>query len=72
MKENLNDPKSVESTCMNGGPEQTAPCIEGMVGLYINHNGSLKPARELCAKLEVSNRRTCYGTVETYAGLFRS
>jgi hypothetical protein len=42
-----------------------------MVGLYINHSGSLEPARELCAELEVSNQRTCYGTVETYAGLFR-
>jgi hypothetical protein len=32
MKENLNDPKLVESTCMRGEPEQTAPCIVGMTG----------------------------------------
>jgi plastocyanin len=72
MKENMNDPKFVEATCMSGGPQQVVPCVEGMVGLYINHSGSLEPARELCAELEVSNQRTCYGTVETYAGLFRS
>jgi plastocyanin len=72
MKENMNDPKFVEATCMSGGPEQIAPCIEGMVGLYINHYGSLKPARELCAGLQTSNRRACYGTVEAYADLFRS
>jgi plastocyanin len=72
MKENLNDPKFVESTCMKGEPEQTAPCIEGMVGLFINHYGSLEPARELCAGLQTSNRRTCYGTVEAHSSLFRS
>ena len=71
MKENLNDPKSVESTCMNGDPEQTAPCIEGMVGLYINHYGSLEPARELCTRLEPASRRTCYGSVAAYKSLFR-
>ncbi len=72
MKENMNDPKFVEAICKSGGPQQVAPCVEGMVGLYINHNGSLEPARELCAELEVSNRRTCYGTVEAYAGLFKT
>ena len=71
MKENLNDPKLVESTCTKGEPEQTKPCIEGMVGLYINHHGSLEPASELCARLETSNRPACYGTVKANSGLFR-
>jgi plastocyanin len=71
MKENLNDPKLVESVCMNGEDEQTAPCIEGMTGLYINHHGSLEPARELCTRLEKPNRRACYGAVEAHSGLFR-
>ena len=70
MKENLNDPKLVESVCMNGENEQTAPCIEGMAGLYINHHGSLEPARELCTKLEKPNRRACYDAVQAHASLF--
>jgi plastocyanin len=70
MKENLNDPKLVESVCMNGEDEQTAPCIEGMTGLYINHHGSLEPARELCTRLEKPNRPACYDAVKAHASLF--
>ena len=71
MKENLNDRELVESVCMEGEPDQTAPCIEGMAGLYINHHGSLEPARDLCARLEKSNRSACYDSVEVHSGLFR-
>jgi plastocyanin len=71
MKENLNDPKLVESVCMDGEPEETAPCIEGMAGLYINHHGSLEPARDLCASLEASNRPACYDAVKAHSSLFR-
>ncbi len=70
MKENLNDPKFVESICMGGEPEQREPCIEGMTGLYISHTGALEPARGLCARLEPINRPACYGTVEELSGLF--
>ncbi|MDF2702257.1 MAG: hypothetical protein K0S10_1201 [Rubrobacteraceae bacterium] len=71
MKENLNDPKLVESVCMNGEDGQTAPCIEGMTGLYINHHGSLEPARELCSRLEKPNRPACYDAIAADASLFR-
>ena len=71
MKENLNDPGLVESVCMNGEPEQTAPCVEGMAGLYVNHHGSLEPARDLCAGLKKSNRPACYASVEAHAGFFK-
>ena len=70
MKENLNDPGFVESTCTGGDPEQREPCIKGMTALYIIHNGSLEPARGLCARLEPSKRAACYGTVEAHSGLF--
>ena len=72
MKENLNDPKLVETVCMNGEDEQTAPCIEGMTSLYINHHGSLEPARELCSKLEKPNRPACYDAIAANASLFRN
>ena len=71
MKENLNDPKLVETVCMNGEDEQTAPCIEGMTSLYINHHGSLEPARELCSRLEKPNRPACYDAIAADASLFR-
>lgn len=70
MKENLNDPEFVESTCMGGEPEQREPCVQGMTALYISHEGALEPARGLCAKLEPSNRGACYGTVEAHSSLF--
>ncbi len=72
MKENINDPKLVESVSMGGESEQVGPCIEGMVALYINHHGSLEPARALCDQLEVSNRQTCYDSVESNSKLFSS
>ena len=73
IKDNLNDPKLVEATCMEGEegePGQTAPCIAGMAGLYVNHYGSLEPARELCARLKKRNRPACYTSVEAHSDLF--
>jgi len=63
MKENVNDPKLVESVCTGGDPERKKPCVEGMVGMYINHHGALEPARELCGRLETPDRGTCHETV---------
>jgi plastocyanin len=70
MKENLNEPGFVESTCTNGAPGQTQPCIQGMTALYISHHGSLEPARELCGRLEPSNQPACYATVKAHTSLF--
>ena len=70
MKENLDDPKLVESVCEKGDPGQTEPCVEGMASLYTNHHGALEPARELCGRLEVSNREACLGTVRAMAPMF--
>ena len=72
MKENLNDPMPVESDCTGGGPERQKPCVEGMVGLYINHHGALHPARDLCGRLETPNRDTRHETVRSRAPLFDS
>lgn len=71
MKTNLNDPELVESVCTKGKPGQRAPCITGMAELYINHHGSLEPAKDLCAGLEKPNRRACYGAAQAHANLFK-
>ncbi len=72
MKENMGDPKFVESTCAKGKPGQVAQCIRGMVGLYINHHASIEPARTLCERLEPSNQPTCYAQVDSRAHRFRT
>ncbi len=72
IKENINDPKPIESLCLGGEAEQVGPCIDGMVTLYIFHHGSLDPARDLCDELEVSNRQTCYDSVKFNSKLFSS
>lgn len=70
IKENINNPKFVEKICMKGDSKETAACIGGMIGLYINHYGSLEPARKLCEQLEDSNRQTCNSSVQASSGLF--
>ncbi|MDQ4064271.1 MAG: hypothetical protein M3122_10435, partial [Actinomycetota bacterium] len=72
MKENINDPKLVESACEKGGPEQVEPCVKGLVSLYINHHGSPEPARELCSRLEESSQQACQGAIESHTKRFSS
>ena len=72
MKENIKDPKFVESIYMGGRSDQIEPCVEGMVGLYINHHGSLEPAKELCGLLKDSNQQACYNSIESNSRLFSS
>ena len=72
MKENINDPKLAESACESGDPEQVEPCIDGLASLYTSHYGSAESTRELCAHLEDSNQRACYGSVESYSKRFSS
>lgn len=70
IKENINTPKFVEKVCMSNKSTQVNSCIDGMVGLFINHHGSLEPARKLCEQLEPSNRQTCYFSIQSSSGLF--
>lgn len=70
IKENINFPKFVEGICMSGEASEVSNCISGMVGLLINHYGSLSPVRELCGELEPSNKKTCAFSVQLNSGLF--
>ncbi len=70
IKENVNNPKFVEKVCMSNKIAQVDACIDGMVGLYINHYGSLDPAKVLCEQLESSNQQTCYKSVQASSRLF--
>jgi hypothetical protein len=72
IKENINNPKYVESVCMNSPTSQRANCITGMIGLYINHFGSLEPAKALCPQLESKNQKACQDTIQFSSSLFAS
>ena len=70
IKENINTPKIVEKICERNKPAQVIPCVEGMIDLYINHYGSLEPAKALCEQLEISNQQTCNDSVQSSSELF--
>ncbi|OGE86050.1 MAG: hypothetical protein A3J48_01090 [Candidatus Doudnabacteria bacterium RIFCSPHIGHO2_02_FULL_46_11] len=70
IKENINNPNLVEIVCGNGESSQNVPCISGLVSLYINHYGSLEPAKGLCKSLKFFNRQTCREEIEKNSTLF--
>lgn len=72
MKENMSDPKFVESTCAKGEPRQVAQCIGGMVNMYTVHHAAIEPGLALCSRLETSNQQTCYSTVELVSDWFKT
>jgi hypothetical protein len=41
-----------------------------MAALCVSHSVALEPAKELCVRLDPSNRPACYDTVEAYLSLF--
>lgn len=71
MKENSNNPKFVESICMSD-KNGTEACIDGLVGLYINHFGGLDEAKILCNKLEKANQPICEQTIVSRKGFFQN
>jgi hypothetical protein len=70
MKENINDVKFVERTCMSAPALKVGSCIEGMTGLYINHYSSILSAQKMCAQLEEENQEFCYNTITSRSALF--
>lgn len=71
MKQNINQPLRVEGICESGSKKQEKPCIVGMVGLYINHYGSYKPAQEMCETVKDQHKDLCFDAVESYLKLFQ-
>jgi hypothetical protein len=70
IKFNIEKPKFVEEICMSGTPEQVPRCIKGMVDLYINHFGSIEPAKQLCPRLKEPNHEACDQLVKSRSELF--
>ncbi len=72
MKENLDDPKFVESVCGDNATADKRPCVRGMVSLRINHHGSAEPAREMCGRLEPSNEAACLIAIQAMSPMFEA
>jgi hypothetical protein len=70
MKENINNPKFVEDICMKGDWWETDKCIQGMTSIYINHFGSLDPAKKLCPILEKKNQKPCQQIIDAEKSKF--
>lgn len=70
IKENIDNPKFVEKVCESGKKSQVQECINGMIDLYINHYGSLQPAKDLCLTLNKKNIKTCYDSIQFSSSLF--
>lgn len=59
IKENISQPKIVEDACMTTKPNQIPFCVDGFVGLYLNHYNSVDKAYQLCDTLQESNQKAC-------------
>ena len=59
MLKNLSSTNFVESLCTREGAEQKA-CINGILGGYISHYGSLDKAEVLCKSFKPNNEQLCY------------
>jgi hypothetical protein len=71
IKENISNPQFVESMCMTAEAKQIPYCIDGMIGLYINHHNSPQKGYELCETLLESNRRACTAGVKAREASFQ-
>ncbi|MBA2690898.1 MAG: hypothetical protein H0U65_00170 [Rubrobacter sp.] len=72
MKENIGDPKFVESVCEDGGPAKTVPCLQGMASMHINHHGRLAPTNEMCGRLAPGNEEVCRGVIRAMSPMFEA
>ncbi len=70
MNDNIDNPQFIEAICMSGKVHLRAPCIDGVVSVYINHYSSLEPAKLLCKQLGVINRLICNDSVNVRVSLF--
>ncbi len=70
MRENIGNPKMVESVCTGAKSFAASNCIAGMTHIYISHYGSPEPARKLCEQMTEVNRKTCYATIKGVEILF--
>lgn len=70
MKYNLHDVKTVEAICESAPANRVPLCIDGMVGLYLNHYDSLETAGLLCEVLNRENKDTCAYSIQVRQDLF--
>lgn len=72
MKENITDPKLVENICLSGNEAQVAPCIDGMIGLFLSHEGGADRATEVCGNMAEANQEICAQAVTKRDYLYKN
>jgi hypothetical protein len=70
IKSNISKPRLVEAICMKGVGNQVPNCIDGMVGLYMNHYDSVIKGKQMCSLLESQNQEVCLAGVYSRSALF--
>jgi hypothetical protein len=72
IKYNINEPKIAEQQCnqLQSG-EYRDYCIDGMIGLYINHYDSLQKGVEMCKTLDPENQPACNAGIKSRESLFK-
>jgi hypothetical protein len=69
-KQNIGEPKLIEAICNSADPKRVASCIDGMIGIYLNHYNSLDKALQICDTLIESNKKACISGAKTREGNF--
>ncbi len=71
MKMHIDHPSYVEEICdKTDTKEHQSFCIDGMIGLYLYHTGSLSDTKKLCESLLTANQETCRSAVRNRESLF--
>ena len=70
VKHFITEPTRAVAVCKNAPSAGREPCLDGLIGLFIDHHGSLKEARALCPSLKKGDRPVCTAAIEKRAYLF--
>jgi len=71
MKENILDPSVAKETCRNAPQASASACIEGAVGILINHYADTAPVKGLCSTLFSDYQSTCERKISAWEASYR-
>src|SRR5579859_4613913 len=69
-RRHFTNPQFVEKICLSGDQRGQVSCISGMTAWYIDYYASLKPAENICPKLQEQSRKFCMLTIAANGILF--
>lgn len=72
MKENIASPDVAVRVCGDGPEYMAYDCIDGMIGLYVNHHASAAAGIAFCQRIDARYRTACLKGVDARMPLFES